>query len=115
MKARLTSISFWLAAVAAVFLMMWPVYSGFDGRRTTHATLLEINAAWVIIPVVVPVVLASLPVISRKQAVRIVAAISMLGFTMISVSIGLLYMPASIMMLLATCVEDSAQWRDAVR
>jgi hypothetical protein len=115
-KARLTAISFGLAAVAAVFLMVWPVYSGFDGRRTTHGTLLEVNGAWVIIPVMVPVVVAFLPVMFRKQAVRIVAAIIMLGFTVIGgFSIGLFYRPASIMMLLAACVDDSAQLRDLVR
>jgi hypothetical protein len=39
-KARLTVISFGLAAVAAVFLMVWPVHSGFDGRRrrTRHCS-----------------------------------------------------------------------------
>jgi hypothetical protein len=97
-----------------VFLTVWPVYSGFVGRRTVHATLLEVNGAWVIIPVMFPVVTAFLPVLFRKQAVRIVATIIMWGFTIIS-SIGLPYLPAAVMMLLAACVDDSANWRDAVR
>jgi hypothetical protein len=42
MTVRPTSVSFRLAA-AAVFSLVWPIYSGFDGRRTTHATLLEVN------------------------------------------------------------------------
>jgi hypothetical protein len=101
---------------AAVFLLVWPVYSGFDGRHTTHRTLLEVNGAWVIIPVTFPVVVAFLPVLFRKQAARIIATIIMLGFTLISgFSIGLFYLPAAIMMLLAACVDDSAKWRDAVR
>ena len=37
-------------AAAAAFLLVWPVYSGFSEGRTTHATLLEINGAWAIIP-----------------------------------------------------------------
>jgi hypothetical protein len=49
MKARLTAISFALAAAAAVFLLVWPIYSVFDGRRTTHAPLLQVNGARVII------------------------------------------------------------------
>jgi hypothetical protein len=115
-KARLTAISLGLAAAAAVFLLVWPVYSGFDGRRTTHATLLQVNGAWAIIPVMFPVVVAFLPVLFRKQAVRIIAAFVMLGFTIISgFSIGLFYGPAGIMMMLAACVDDSAQWRDVVR
>jgi hypothetical protein len=115
-KARLTAISFALAAVAAVFLLVWPVYPGFDGRRTTHATLLQVNGAWVIIPVTFPVMIAFLPILLRKQAVRIIATIIMGGFTIISgFSIGLFYLPTAIMMLLAVCVADSAKVRDAAR
>jgi hypothetical protein len=116
LKARLTAISFGLAAVAAVFLILWPVYSGFDGRRTTHATLLEVNGAWVIVPVLLPVLVAFLPVLFRKQAVRIVAAITLLVFAIISgFSIGLFYLPSGIILLFAACVEDSAKRRDVVR
>jgi hypothetical protein len=39
-QSRFTSISFALAA-AAVFLRVWPVCSGLDGRRATHAMLLQ--------------------------------------------------------------------------
>jgi hypothetical protein len=92
-KARLTAISFGLAAVAAVFLMVWPVYSGFDGRRTTHSTLLEVNGARVVIPVMFPVLVAFTAVLFRKEAVRIVATIIMWLFTIISgFSIGLFYL-----------------------
>jgi len=38
MTVRLASVSFGLAAAAAVFLFVWPVYSLFDGRRTSRAT-----------------------------------------------------------------------------
>jgi hypothetical protein len=114
MKARLTAVSFWLAMAPAIFLLVWPVYSGFDGRGTTHATLLQVNGAWVIIPVTFPVVIAMLPVLFRKQAVRIIATIMMWGFTIISgFSIGLFYLPAAIMMLLAACVADAGRVRDA--
>jgi hypothetical protein len=115
-KARLTAISFGLAAAAAVFLFVVPVYSGFRDHQTVRATLIEVNGAWAIIPVMFPVVVAFLPVLFRKQAVRIITAFIMLGFTIISgFSIGLFYGPAGIMMLLAACVDDSARWRDVVR
>jgi hypothetical protein len=42
----------------------------------------------------------------RRQAVRIIAAIVMGGFALISFSIGLFYLPAAILMALAACVED---------
>ena len=51
----------------------------------------------------------------RKQVLRIIATVIMLGFTIISgFSIGLLYLPAAMMMLLAACVADSAKLRDVL-
>jgi hypothetical protein len=98
---------------AAIFLLAWPVYSGFDGKRTTHATLLQINGRWAIVPVMFPVVIALVPLVFRKQVVRIIAAIVMGGFVLISgFSIGMFYLPAGILMLLAACVEGSARFRD---
>lgn len=113
MRARLTVISFGLAVVAAIFLLAWPVYSGFNGERPTHATLIQINGAWVVFPVLFPVLVAALPVVGRRHWLRIAAAIVMGAFVFISgMSIGLLYLPAGILMLLAACVEDSAKLRD---
>jgi hypothetical protein len=113
MRARLTAISFGLTVVAAVFLLVWPVYFGFSGDRPTHATLLEVNGSWVIIPVMFPVLVAVVPLVFRRQAVRIVAAVVMGLFVLISgFSVGLFYLPAGVLMLLATCVEAPARFRD---
>lgn len=107
MKTRLAAVSFGLALAAAVFLLMWPVYSN-------GATLLQVNGSWAVVPVIFPVVVALLPGIFRKQAVRIVAAIVMGAFALVAgMSIGLFYVPAAIVMLLAACVADSAKLRDA--
>ena len=90
MRTRLTAASFGLALVAALFLLVWPVYSGFDGVRTTHATLLHVNGYWAIAPVGLLVVIALLPLVFRKQAIRIIATILIGGFSFISgFSIGL--------------------------
>src|SRR5712691_1161533 len=110
MKRRLTAVSFGLAMAAAIFLLVWPVYSGSDGNRTTHATLVEVNGLWAMIPVMFPVLTALLPLIFHKQAVQIIATILIGGFALISgFSIGLFYLPAAITMLLATCVTPSAK------
>jgi hypothetical protein len=116
MKTRLTIASFGLASAAATFLLVWPVYSGFNGRNTTHAPLLQVNGSWAILPVLFPVFLAFLPVVAfRKQVLRITAAVVMLAFSFISgFTIGLFYVPAAIAMLLAACVADSAKFRDAL-
>jgi hypothetical protein len=112
---RLTIASFGLASVAAVFLLVWPVYSGFNGRHATHATLLQVNGPRVILPVLFPVFLAFPPLVFRKQALRIVAAAVMLAFSFVSgFTIGLFYVPAAIAMLLAACVRDSVKYRNAL-
>lgn len=113
MRARLTAISFGLAMTAAVFLLVGPAYSVFDGERHTHRTLLQVTGWWVILPVMFPALVVLVPLLLRKQAVHIVAAIVLGGFVFISgFSIGLFYLPAGILTLLAACVEDSAKLRD---
>jgi hypothetical protein len=107
MRTQLTAISFGLAVAAAVFLLVWPAYTGFDGQRATHATLLQINRWWTVVPVMFPVLVSLIPL-----AVRVVAAVVMGVFGLIIGSIGLFYLPAGILMLLAACVEDSARLRD---
>jgi hypothetical protein len=43
----------------------------------------------------------------RKQAVRVVAAILIGGFSLVAMSIGLVYLPAAILMVLAACVAEA--------
>jgi hypothetical protein len=112
-KTRLTSISFVLAIAAAIFLLVGPVYRGVGSLGVTYRTLIEMNGRWVIAPVMFPVLVALLPLVVRKQVVRIIAAVVMGGFVLITgFSIGMVYLPAGILMLLAACVEDSARFRD---
>jgi hypothetical protein len=112
MKTRLTAVAFALSIAAAIFLLVWPIYSGFHDGRPTRATPVEINGAWVIVPVMFPVLVALVSLEVRKQVVRIIAAIVMGGFGLIAFSIGLFYLPAGILMALAVRVEDQAKWRD---
>jgi hypothetical protein len=115
MKARLTAVSFGLALAASVFLLVWPVYRGFDGVHTTHAWLVQVNGAWAILPVMLPVLLALAPLVFRKQVLRIAAAVVMFAFSLISgFSIGMFYLSADFAMLLAACVNDSARLRDVL-
>jgi hypothetical protein len=115
MKTRLTIASLALALAAATFLLVCPVYSGSDGIHTTHTTLWQMNGPWVILPVLFPVFLAVLPVVFRFQALRIAAAFVMIAFSYITgFSIGLVYAPSAIAMLLPACIENSAKSRDAL-
>jgi hypothetical protein len=119
MKTRLAGVSFGLTVAAAIFLLVWPVYSGSNGnswsngKQITHATLLQVNGPYAIIPVMFPVFTALTALLLRKQWVRIVATILISGFAVIGgFTIGLFYLPAAIPMLLAACVADSAKLRD---
>ena len=99
MGTRLTEVSFGLAVVAAVILLFLPVYSDL--------TLLEQNGTWAIIPVVFPVAMALLPVLFKRRAMRMAAACLMGGFTLLGMfTIGFFYLPAAIVMFLATATHD---------
>jgi len=111
MKTRLAAASFGLSMAAAVFLLAWPVYMGSDGARTTHATLLEVNGPWFIVPVLFPVVVALMALLSRRRAVRILAAVVIGAFCLIAMSIGIFYVPAAIVMAWAACVAEPADAR----
>lgn len=61
----------------------------------------------------IPVFIAMVPLIVRKQVVRIIAAVVMGAFVLISgFSIGMFYFPAGVLMVLAAC--DSAKVRDVL-
>ena len=113
MKTRLTALAFALAIAAFIFLLVCPVYRGVGSGGVTYATLIEVNGRWVIGLMMFPVLVALVSLVVRKQVVRIIAAIVMGLFVLIgAMSIGLLYLPAGILMLLAACVEDSTRFKD---
>jgi hypothetical protein len=94
-----------LAVTAAIFLLVVPVYWGPNGSRT----LIEENGQRGIALVMFPVLTAHLPVIFRKRVVRVIATVLIGSFVMIgSFTIGLFYLPAAIVMFLASCSEPSA-------
>ena len=96
MKTRLAAVAFALAIAAAIFLLAWPVYEGIGSGGVTHATLLQVNGGWAVVPVSFPVVIAAVTLVVRRQWVRIVAAIVLGAFAFISgMSIGLLCQRAS--------------------
>jgi len=111
-KMQFTVASLGLALAAGIFLLVWPVYSGFDGVNATRATLLQVNGPWALLPVFFPVFVALLPVVFKRQFVRIIAAVVLVAFSFIAgFSIGLFYIPAAVVMVLAACVPDAARLR----
>jgi hypothetical protein len=105
-KTKLTAVALSLALTAAIFLLVGPVYRGGGSLGVTYRTLIEVNGRWVIAPVLFPVLVALVPLVVRRQAARIIAAVVIGGFALISFAIGLFYLPAGILMALAACAED---------
>lgn len=73
MQIRLVSVSLVLAIIAAVFLLFWPTYSGFNNNQPNHATLIEVNGTSAVVPVLFPVFVTLLPLMFRARAVVIAA------------------------------------------
>lgn len=113
MKNRLAGASFGLAVLAVVYLLVWPIYAGFNGVQHTRGTLLQVNGPYSLIPAMFPVLTALIALLLRKQVIRVVATILIGLFVVLGgFTIGLFYLPAGILMLLASCVDDSSKLRD---
>ena len=103
-----------LAAVAGLFLALYPVYQGVSESMSSNGsvtsssdstTLIAENGSWVILLLCVPVALGALGVIGalrgRRTLVWVPAAI-LLGFVILGgFSIGLFYAPAAVALLAA--------------
>jgi hypothetical protein len=96
-----TVFSFVFSLMAAVALIVLPTYSaGYENRP--RKTVIEVNGDSTIILLMFPVVVALAPVMFPARAIRIIAATLLCGFTAIgSFSIGLFYLPASLLMVIA--------------
>jgi len=113
MKNRLAGASFGLALLAVIYLLLVPIYAGFNGTQPSRGTDLQVNGPYALIPAMFPVLTALMALLFRRQWVRIGATILIGGFVVIACfTIGLLYLPSGILMLLASCVDDSAKFRD---
>jgi hypothetical protein len=106
MKRLLTTTSFVLAIVAAVFVWVWPLYYDSSGR---HKTLGDVNGPWALIPVAFPIFITALPLTFPNQAVRVTASVVLGLFVFLGgMTIGLFYLPAAVLLMLAACAADSA-------
>jgi hypothetical protein len=121
MKRRLTVAALVLASAACVWVLLgWPVFFRFDPDRAPGRKMVTGLTYWQLEGVrgaaiaLLPVSLTLVALLYPRQWVRIVAAVVLPVFAIVSgFSIGLFYAPAALLMLLAACVDDSARLRDA--
>jgi hypothetical protein len=98
MVMKITALSASLAIVAAVFVMSYPFYSNLDG----DLTLIGENGPWVFIPILLPVVIAAVPLAIQSRAMRIGSSVLLGAFILIAgYPIGLFYLPAAVAMVVA--------------
>src|SRR5260370_31180948 len=106
-----TLISFLLALAVSFLLLVTPTYNGetrsedAQGHTTvtqTRATLLQVNGWWSLPSLVLPVLIALIPVLIPKRGVRISTAILLGIFAIISgFTGGLFYVPSALAMIVA--------------
>ncbi len=112
---RKAKISFALTVVASTALLFLPLYSSATKRSLIplhstargsyylgHETLAGVNGPGVYLVLAIPVLMASLPLLVRGRAVRLVSALLLMGFVVVGLaSVGLFYVPSAISMILA--------------
>jgi hypothetical protein len=94
-----------------------PAYSGqvtassANGVVTVnkHATLLEVNGWWALIPLAIPVLIVLIPMIFPNRWVRVGAAVALACFVFITgLSIGLFYLPSLVTLFAATVLSPKS-------
>jgi hypothetical protein len=98
MAMKFTALSLALAIAAAIFVLSFPFYYSLDGSLT----LIGANGSWVLIPILLPVVVAALPLALYSRAMRVISAVLLGAFVLLSgFTIGLCYLPAAVAMAMA--------------
>jgi hypothetical protein len=93
-----------LALAASVFCLVGPLYRVEPAGRS--AALIQVNGPQVVVPLTLPVAIASLPLVFGRRAVRIAAAVLLGSFAVIGgFTIGMFYLPAALAMGVAACLK----------
>ena len=121
-KRLLQWLALVLAAAASVFLAFLPVYSGVasdsnGNSAETSATLVQVNGPSVIVLLAIPIAISLLPLFTRGRAWQplSIAAAVLLGLAVLlgSFSIGIFFVPAMIVEVVAACFPTRAASRKA--
>ena len=76
--------------------------SGSFSTRSYSESMFQVNGAWVLVVVSVPVLVALIPVLVRHRSARIVSAVLLwIGCVVGMWSVGLFFVPAAILMTIA--------------
>jgi cytochrome bd-type quinol oxidase subunit 2 len=105
-----------LAVVAGAWLIAWPCsYVGDDGTSTTCSSLIDVNGAWVLALLVVPVAISLLAVLAVAARLRpaawALAALLLIACGLAVFSIGIFYVPSAVALVVAAACTPRADPR----
>jgi hypothetical protein len=95
------------ALAAALFAAFGPTYESCEMTSCRRESAVSVNGWWVLIVVALPVVVALASLVLDRRPVRIVAAVLLWAFSIITgFSVGLFFMPAALAMTIAAARSD---------
>lgn len=113
-EQTLTAASFALAIAMSAALPSMPLYTSVRQELNptthvmktvkTHKTLSEVNGARTLIfPLMLPPIVAFVPLLLRYRPVRIASAVVLVAFVLVGgFSVGMFYLPSAVMMVMAS-------------
>lgn len=120
---RSALISFLLAVLASAAWLVLPAYTGTTGTMRVsgdsrvpvpeesyvrHAKVAEVNGPRTYALLAFPVVVAGLPLLFRRRAIRSLAAAVLTGWVVISAaSLGVFYIPSAIVMIWSALTKSA--------
>jgi hypothetical protein len=76
-------------------------------ERCVGQSIFEVDGAWVLVVVSVPVLVSLLPMMRRRRAARVVAAVLLWACCLVGIfSVGLFFVPTAMVMTVAAAVRD---------
>lgn len=112
-RTRLALASFLLAAVAGLYVAFAPLMTrctfSSDGRAEpcTDLSLFETDGAWILVMVLVPIVIALVPLLVGRRPVTVVSAVLLWAICVIGIlSVAVLFVPAAIAMTISATRRD---------
>ena len=114
---RFAVASFLAAVLAALFTAFAPLGTTCSSSGTPggpageevcrNVSIFQHDGSWVLVVVSVPVLFALVPVLLRRRAARVVAAVLLWAFCVVGLaSVGLFFVPAATLMTIAAIKHD---------
>ena len=112
MAKRLTIVAFVIAVLGAALAAFGPLgrscgVSGGRPERCVGQSIFEVDGAWVLVVVSVPLLVSLLPVVVRHRAGTVISAVLLWVCCVVGIfSVGLFFVPTAVLMTVAAAMPD---------